>query len=157
METEGSCEYMEQAVGDSCKGALLQLAREPVYMYVCIISLCGGHGEGGTAHLGGRLQNITHEIVNLECQKWIMCGMINASRILVGRLEGKNKASETRRRPWLVIKNVSNIRCGAQDCITNQWWALVIKIVNIQVPHISENFVSEGGSHFSVVKNDSAQ
>ena len=55
METEGSCEYMEQAVGDSCKGALLQQAREPVYMYVCILSLCGGHGEGGTAHLGGEV------------------------------------------------------------------------------------------------------
>jgi hypothetical protein len=85
--------------------------------------------------VGERLQNITHDIVNLECQKWIMCGMINASRILIGRLEGKNTASETRRRPWQVIKKVTKIWCGVEDCITNQWRVLVITIVNIHVTY----------------------
>jgi hypothetical protein len=46
--------------------------------------------------------------------------MINVSRILVGRLEGKNTASETRRRPWQVIKNVSKTKCRVEDSIMNQ-------------------------------------
>jgi hypothetical protein len=86
-----------------------------------------------------------------------MCGMISASRILVGRLEGKNTASETCRRPWQVIKKIPKIRCGVEDCITNQWRVLVITIVNIRVTYNSENFVFGGGSHFSVVKKDPAQ
>ena len=83
--------------------------------------------------------------------------MINASRILVGRLEEKNTASETRRRPWQIIKKVPKIRCGVENCVTNKWRVLVITIVNIQVTYNSENFVFGGGSDFSVVEKDHAQ
>ena len=116
-----------------------------------------GNSSPGAGGGGERLQNITPDIMNLECQKWIMCGMINASRSLVGRLEGKNTASETRRRPWQVIKKVPKIRCGVEDYITNQWRVLVITTVNIQVTYNSENFVFGGRGHFSVVKKDRAQ
>jgi hypothetical protein len=94
---------MEQVIGDSWRRVLLQFSRAHIYVLVCTIRLCGVGGEGR----GGRLQNISHDKVNLVCLKWIMWGTINASRILIGRLEGKKRAYETRRRPWQLIKNVS--------------------------------------------------
>jgi hypothetical protein len=69
----------------------------------------------------------------------------------------EHTASETRRRPWHVIKKVPKIRCGVEDYITNQWRILVITTVSIQVTYNSENFVFGGRSHFSVVKKDRAQ
>jgi hypothetical protein len=70
----------------------LTVTPHPTHVCMYVSRICLWKGEANSSPPKKKLQNITHEM-NLECQKWNICGTKNVYRILVVRVEGKKTNS----------------------------------------------------------------